>query len=73
MHRPSQPEQELEQRLAVPSLDVLIRAGLLLAMALLCYRVLSPFLTLMVWALTWPSRSIRSTKPSPASSGVSKD
>jgi predicted PurR-regulated permease PerM len=32
-------------------LDVLIRAGLILAMAMLCYRVLSPFLTLMVWAL----------------------
>jgi predicted PurR-regulated permease PerM len=32
-------------------LDVLIRAGLILAMALLCYQVLSPFLTLMVWAL----------------------
>jgi predicted PurR-regulated permease PerM len=32
-------------------LDVLIRAGLILAMAMLCYQVLSPFLTLMVWAL----------------------
>jgi predicted PurR-regulated permease PerM len=51
MNIPSQPDQELEQRLATPLLDVLIRAGLLLAMAMLCYRVLSPFLTLMVWAL----------------------
>jgi acetokinase family protein len=32
-------------------LDVLIRAGLILAMAVLCYRVFSPFLHLMVWAL----------------------
>ena len=48
---PSQPEQELEQRLASPLLDVLIRAGLILIMAMLCYQVLSPFLTLMVWAL----------------------
>ena len=51
MNIPSQPDQELEQRLASPLLDVLIRAGLLLAMAMLCYRVLSSFLTLMVWAL----------------------
>jgi predicted PurR-regulated permease PerM len=32
-------------------LDVLIRAGLILALAMLCYRVFAPFLTLMVWAL----------------------
>ncbi|HEU5293403.1 MAG TPA: AI-2E family transporter [Burkholderiaceae bacterium] len=32
-------------------LDVLIRAGLILALALLCYRVFAPFLVLMVWAL----------------------
>jgi predicted PurR-regulated permease PerM len=51
MNIPSQPDQELEQRLASLVLDVLIRAGLLLAMAMLCYQVLSPFLTLMVWAL----------------------
>jgi hypothetical protein len=38
MNIPSQPEQELEQRLATPLLDVLIRAGLILAMAMLCYR-----------------------------------
>ena len=29
-------------------LDVLIRAGLILALALLCYQVFSPFLVLMV-------------------------
>jgi predicted PurR-regulated permease PerM len=51
MNLPSQPDQELEQRMASPLLDVLIRAGLILAMAMLCYQVFSPFLTLMVWAL----------------------
>jgi predicted PurR-regulated permease PerM len=51
MNLPSQPEQALEQRLASPVLEVLIRAGLLLAMALLCYQGLSPSLILMVWAL----------------------
>jgi predicted PurR-regulated permease PerM len=33
-------------------LDVLIRAGLIVALVLLCYRVFAPFLTLMVWAVT---------------------
>src|SRR5262249_10011318 len=51
MNMPSKPDQELEERLASPVLDVLIRAGLILALAVLCYQVLSPFLTLMVWAL----------------------
>ena len=32
-------------------LDVLIRAGLVFVLAVLCYRVFAPFLTLMVWAL----------------------
>lgn len=41
----------LEQRLASRLLDVLIRAGLILTMAMLCYQIFSPFLTLMVWAL----------------------
>jgi predicted PurR-regulated permease PerM len=39
--------EELSSRL----LDALIRAGLILAMVLLCYRIFSPFLSLMVWAL----------------------
>jgi predicted PurR-regulated permease PerM len=51
MNIPSQSDHELEQRVASPLLDVLIRAGLILAMAMLCYQVFSPFLTLMVWAL----------------------
>jgi len=32
-------------------LDVLIRAGMIVAIVMLCYRIFSPFLTLMVWAL----------------------
>lgn len=32
-------------------LDVLIRAGLILALVLLCYRVFAPFLVLVVWAV----------------------
>ena len=51
MNTPSQLDQELEQRLASSLLEVLIRAGLILAMAMLCYQVFSPFLHLMVWAL----------------------
>jgi predicted PurR-regulated permease PerM len=51
MNLPSPLDHELEQRLASRLLDVLIRAGLILAMVLLCYRILSPFLTLMLWAL----------------------
>ena len=51
MNIPSQPDQDPEQRLASPLLEVLIRAGLILALVMLCYQVLAPFLTLMVWAL----------------------
>ena len=32
-------------------LDVFIRAGLVFAMAVLCYQIFSPFLALMAWAL----------------------
>ena len=39
------------RRLARLLLDVLIRAGLILALVMLCYRIFSPFLVLMVWAL----------------------
>jgi predicted PurR-regulated permease PerM len=44
-------DDSVEQRSAAGLLDVLIRAGLILALALLCYQVFSPFLVLMVWAL----------------------
>src|SRR3954467_5850087 len=42
---------EIEDSISTRLLDVLIRAGLIVAMTALCYRVFSPFLTLMVWAL----------------------
>jgi predicted PurR-regulated permease PerM len=45
------PDPDLETRLSRRLLDVLIRAGLILAMAVLCYQIFSPFLALMVWAL----------------------
>jgi predicted PurR-regulated permease PerM len=48
-------------------LDVLIRAGLILALVLLCYRVFSPFLTLVAWALVlaitlYPLHSVLAAK-----------
>jgi predicted PurR-regulated permease PerM len=48
---PSPANEQLADRISSRLLDVLIRAGLIVAMAALCYRVFSPFLTLMVWAL----------------------
>ena len=44
-------DPEYERRLARLLLDVLIRAGLTLVLVMLCYRIFSPFLVLMVWAL----------------------
>ena len=37
------PDRELEQRLSARLLDVLIRAGLVLALTMLCYKIFSPF------------------------------
>ena len=45
------PDAEREKRISDRLLDVLIRAGLVFAMVALCYRIFSPFLSLMVWAL----------------------
>ena len=42
---------ELEQRASSPMMDVLIRASLIGVLAVLCYQVFSPFLTLMVWSI----------------------
>lgn len=44
-------DSELGRRGTSGLLDVLIRAGLILALVMLCYRVFAPFLTLMIWAL----------------------
>jgi predicted PurR-regulated permease PerM len=51
MNAPLPANQDLVDRISTRLLDVLIRAGLILAMAALCYRVMSPFVTLMVWAI----------------------
>ena len=45
------PNAELGVRAASGLMDVLIRAGLVLALAVLCYLIFFPFLHLMVWAL----------------------
>jgi predicted PurR-regulated permease PerM len=51
MNAPDTPDPNLEKRLSGRLLDVLIRAALIFALAALCYRIFSPFLSLMVWAL----------------------
>ncbi len=51
MNTSSKPDLELEKRLSARMLDVFIRAGLVLAMTMFCYRIFSPFLPLMLWAL----------------------
>ncbi len=51
MNAPLTPDTAAERRQASLQLDVLIRAGLIFALAALCYRIFAPFLTLMVWAL----------------------
>jgi predicted PurR-regulated permease PerM len=51
MNIPEKPDLGFEQRIMSRSLDVLIRAGLVIAMVVLCYRIFSPFMNLMVWAL----------------------
>ena len=51
MNLPNLPDHELEKRLSALLLDVLIRAGLVLALVVLCHKVFAPFLPLMLWAL----------------------
>ena len=51
MSTPVESDREIVARGASMLMDVLIRAGLILALALLCYRVFAPFLTLMAWSL----------------------
>ena len=41
------PERELVERITSRVMDVFIRMGMVLALALLCYRALSPFLNLL--------------------------
>jgi predicted PurR-regulated permease PerM len=51
MNAPDKPDLDLEKRLSGRLLDVFIRAGLVFAMAVLCYQIFSPFVALMAWAL----------------------
>src|SRR5262252_10173351 len=51
MSSPGRLDAELERRMKAALLDVLVRAGLLAAMAVLCYQVYAPFLQLTVWAI----------------------
>ncbi len=51
MDSPATDDHAIEKRFASQLLDVLIRAGIVLAVAMLCYRVFAPFLTLTIWAL----------------------
>jgi predicted PurR-regulated permease PerM len=50
MNTPPQPNSELDERVPHRLLDVLIRAGLLGGLVVLCYKVFAPFLNLMVWS-----------------------
>ena len=51
MNTTSKFDADLEKRLSDRLMDIFIRAGLILAMVILCYEIFSPFLALMVWAL----------------------
>jgi len=51
MDDPKATKSNLNSRDQSRLLDVLIRAGLVLALVMLCYQIFSPFLVLMVWAL----------------------
>jgi predicted PurR-regulated permease PerM len=51
MIQPLPPDSELEKRASSRLLDVLIRAGLIAVLAVLCYLVFAPFLALMAWAV----------------------
>ncbi|WP_342593287.1 AI-2E family transporter [Ramlibacter agri] len=44
-------EDGLASRLSTSLQEVLIRAGLIVVLALLCYQVFAPFLSLMAWAI----------------------
>jgi len=51
MNSPYRPDPVLERRLSMRLIDVFIRASLILALAILCYDIFSPFISLMAWAL----------------------
>jgi predicted PurR-regulated permease PerM len=51
MNQHTNSDREREAPATQGMLDVLIRAALILTLALLCYRIFAPFMVLMVWAL----------------------
>jgi len=51
MNRLPKSDDDLETRIGANLLEVLIRAGLILILAIICYQVFSPFMILMVWAV----------------------
>jgi predicted PurR-regulated permease PerM len=48
---PTPNSTDLEKRVSDRALDVLIRAGLVLALTLLCYQIMQPFVTMLVWSV----------------------
>lgn len=51
MIEPTRIPLDLEKRVSDRALDVLIRAGLVLALTLLCYQIMQPFVTMLVWSV----------------------
>jgi predicted PurR-regulated permease PerM len=51
MNTPSHSNKELAELVASRMLEVLIRAGLIAALAMLSFQVFAPFFALMIWAL----------------------
>ena len=51
MPAPEKSDHDLDQRIASKVTDVFIRLGMVVALVLLCYRAISPFLTLLIWSL----------------------
>jgi predicted PurR-regulated permease PerM len=47
----AQPDREFDHREFPRLMDTLIRVALIIGLAVLCFRVLSPFLNLMVWSI----------------------
>lgn len=51
MNTPLKPVDPAESSIAASLFEVLIRAGLLLVLVMICFQVFSPFLILMIWAV----------------------
>lgn len=47
----TQPERDVERQQSTPLMDTLVRVALIGGLAVLCFRVLSPFLNLIVWSI----------------------